>query len=482
MMNILMVNPPYMSRFSRTSRSPGVPVGGTLYYPCWLAYATGVLEENGFTVSLIDAPAEGYSITDVIERAKQSPPALIVVDTSTPSIYNDVKVAEGLKDTFPGAFIVLVGTHPSALPEETLGLSDKIDAVAKGEYDFTIRDLAFCLQDAGDLRNVDGLIFREGVNILHNGPRSLIENLDELPFVTKVYKKHLNIKNYFFSSSDYPMVQIYTSRGCPYRCFFCVYPQTFYSRKFRPRSPANVVDEFEYVIENLPEVRDIEIEDDTFTIDKKRVSEICQLILARNIKIRWSCSVRVNMDLETMLLMKEAGCKRIGAGFESGDQNSLNLMNKGITVEQIREFANNARKAGLVVHGCFIFGNPGETRDTMEKTLKLSKELNTDTMQFYALQVYPGTEAYEWAKSNNYLINTDYSKWLTDDGLYNCLLNLPELNAEEINAFCKRAYREYYLRPRYILTKAKRLLLEPSEIRRTFMSAKTFFKYILPKV
>jgi len=467
-----------MRRFSRTSRSPGVPIGGTLYYPCWLAYATGVIDESEFDVSLVDAPAEGYSISDVIERVRKSPPRLIVVDTSTPSIYNDVKVAEELKTVFPSAFITLVGTHPSALPEETLGLSDKVDAVAKGEYDYTIRDLAFCLRDNGDLRAIDGLIFRENGNIIYNRQRPLIENLDELPFVTAVYKKYLNIRKYFFSASDYPMVQIFTSRGCPYKCFFCLYPQTFHSRRFRPRSAANVVGEFEYVVENLPQVREIEIEDDTFTVDKERVREICRLILARNIKIRWSCSVRVNLDLETMLTMKEAGCKRIGAGFESADQNSLNLMRKGITVEQIREFVDNSQKAGLIVHGCFMIGNPGETRETMGKTLRLAKELNTDTMQFYPLQVYPGTEAYEWAKENGYLANSDYSKWLTEEGQYNCLLNLPDLPAEEIDAFCKRTYREYYLRPQYIWMKAKQVFLHPGEIRRNFISAKTFFKYL----
>ncbi len=477
-MNVLLLNPPFMNRFSRTSRSPGVSIGGTLYYPFWLVYAAGVLDQNGFNVSLIDAPAEGYSINNIIERAEKSSPRLIVVDTSTPSIYNDIKVVEKLKAAFPSAFITLVGTHPSVLPEETLLLSNKVDAVAKGEYDYTIRDLAYCLSDKGDLRAVDGLIFRENSSVVYNRPRPLIENLDELPFVSKVYKKHLNIKNYFFAAVDYPMVQILTARGCPYKCSFCLYPQTFHSRQFRPRSAANVVDEFEYIAEKLPEVKAIELDDDTFTIDRERVREICRLILARNIKIRWYAQVRADLDLETMLAMKEAGCRGLGTGFESGDQNSLDLMHKGITVKQIREYVKNSRKAGLTVHGCFIVGNPGETKETMGKTLKLAKELNCDTMQFYPLQVYPGTEAFEWAKRNNYLTTSDYSKWVIEETRYNCLLNLPNLPAEEINAFCERAIREYYLRPRYILMKAKRMILKPREIRRTFKSARTFFKHL----
>ena len=478
-MNILLLNPPFMGRFSRTSRSPAVSMGGTLYYPFWLAYATGILDHNGFDVSLIDAPADGYSINDIIERVRKSPPRLIVVDTSTPSIYSDVKVAEQLKESFPSSFITLVGTHPSALPEETLALSDKIDAVAKGEYDYTIRDLAFCLRDEGELRNVEGLILRQDGNMVYNRPRPLIDNLDELPFVTRVYDKYLNIRNYFFAAVDYPMVQIITGRGCPYKCSFCLYPQTFHSRRFRPRSAANVVDEFQYVVESLPQVREIELEDDTFTVDRERVREICQLIMVRNIKIKWYAQVRADLDLGTMLVMKGAGCRGLGVGFESGDQNSLNLMHKGITVEQIRQFASNARTAGLTVHGCFIFGNPGETRETMEKTLKLAKEINTDTMQFYTLQVYPGTEAFEWAESNNYLTTCDYARWVTEEGRYDCLLNLPGLPAEEMSAFCKRAVREYYLRPRYILMKAGQVMFQPREIRKTFISARTFFKHLL---
>ncbi len=477
-MNVLMLNPPFKGRFSRTSRSPGVATGGTLYYPYWLAYATGILDNSGFNVNLIDAPAEGLSINDVIKKVGRFPPDLIVINTTTPSIYNDVKVAEELKEIFPTSFVTLVGTHPSALPEETLRLGSKVDAVARGEYDYTIRDLAFCIRDKGDLRSIEGLVFREGDKLIHNKARPLIENLDELPFVTKVYKKFLNIRNYFYAALDYPYVMILTGRGCPYRCSFCLYPQTFSGRRYRPRSAANVVDEFEYIVDSLPEVREIEIDDDTFTVDKRRVKEICQGILARGIKIKWYAQVRADLDLETMLAMKEAGCRGVGVGFESADQNSLNLMHKGITVEQIREFVSNTKKVGLTVHGCFIIGSPGETKETMEKTLKFAKELNCDTMQFYPLQVYPGTEAYEWAVKNNYLTTFDYSQWLTKKTWYNCLLNLPGLPAEEINAFCKRAFREYYLAPRYILMKTKHLITNPREIRRTVKSAKAFFKYL----
>lgn len=477
-MNILMLNPPFIGKFSRTSRSPGVGRSGTIYYPFWLAYATGVLDQNGFKVRLIDAPAEGLTTDEVIAGVKEVSPQLIVVDTSTPSIYNDLRIAEELKERFPTSFITVVGTHPSAMPKEILSSSDKIDSVARGEYDYTIRDLALCLNNGGNLNSIEGLVFRENGKIIENKPRALIENIDELPFVSQVYRKYLNIRNYFFAASDYPMAMIITGRGCPHKCFFCVYPQTFHSRKYRPRSAQSVVDEFEYIVTNLPEVREIGIEDDTFTVDQKRATEICQLIIERGIKIKWYCNVRVNLKLETMKWMKKAGCQLVTVGFESADQGVLNGMHKGITVNQIKEFVDNTKKAGLLVHGCFMAGNPGETMETLEKTLKLAKELNCDTMQFYPLLVYPGTEAYKWAEENNYFTTTDYAQWATEEATLKCILNLPELSAAEINAFCVRANREYYLRPRYISMKLKQLVRHPDEIRRTWKGTKAFFKLL----
>ncbi|MGB2877538.1 MAG: radical SAM protein [Dehalococcoidales bacterium] len=475
-MNVLMLNPPFKGRFSRTSRSPAVTLGGTIYYPFWLAYAAGVLEQKGFSIRLIDAPAQGLSVGDVIERIKNEPPQLIVVDTSTPSIYSDVKVAEQLKEKFPASFVILVGTHPSALPEETLKLSERVDAVAVGEYDYTIRDLAVCLGEKGDLRTIDGLVFRKDGEIVHNRPRALIENVDELPFVSEVYKRHLDVRDYYFAAANYPMVMIITGRGCPYRCFFCVYPQTFHSRQYRPRSAASVVDEFQWITENLPDVKEIGIEDDTFTVDPERAREICRQIIERGIKIKWYCNVRVSLELETMRWMKKAGCRLVTVGFESADQESLNRMQKGITVAQIRQFVRDARKAGLLVHGCFIIGNPGETTETMAKSLEMARQLNCDTMQFFPLLVYPGTEAYRWAKENDYLTADNFADWADEGGMYRSVLNIPGLPAGDVEAFCLRANREYYLRPRYILMKLRQLIFGPREISRTLKGALTYFR------
>jgi len=445
-----------------------------------LSYATGVLEREGFNVKLIDAPARGYNLSFVIKIAKKFKPDLTVIDTSTPSIFNDIKVGEAIKDN-TDSFILLVGTHPSALPEKTLRMSEKIDAVARREYDYTVRDLAHTLEDEKDLSSVLGISYRKGKEIIHNSDRTFIDNLDELPFVSSVYKKYLKITDYFFAAAEYPMIMIFTGRGCPFRCFFCMYPQVFYGRKYRLRSAENVVEEFEYIVENFPRVKEIGIEDDTFSADLTRVRKICKLLIKKelNEKIKWWANTRVNLDLKTIKLMKKAGCRLIIPGYESGIQELLNRAHKGITLGQSLKFSRNAKKAGLLVHGCFMFGLPGETKETIRKTIEFAKKLNPDTAQFFPLIVYPGTEAYEWAKKNGYLLTEDYSKWLTPEGMHNTVISLPEVSNKELVEYCNKARREFYLRPSYIFYKLKQIILHSEEVKRTFKSLPTFFKHLL---
>jgi radical SAM superfamily enzyme YgiQ (UPF0313 family) len=274
---------------------------------------------------------------------------------------------------------------------------------------------------------------------------------------------------------------IMTGRGCPFRCFFCNYPQVFYGRKYRLRSPENVVAEFEYIIENFPGVKEIGIEDDTFSADLDRAKKICSLLIERGInkKIRWWANTRVNLDLDTMKLMKAAGCRLVIPGYESGVQQILNNIHKGTTIEQSVEFAKNAKKAGLLVHGCFMLGLPGETEETIRKTIDFAKKLNPDTAQFFPLIVYPGTEAYEWAKRNNYLTTNDFSKWLTEEGLHNTVIQLPGLSPEDLVRYCDQARREFYFRPSYILYKIKQSLLHPTEAWRNIRSFKNLIKHLL---
>lgn len=478
-MKILLLNPPYLKKFSRPQRSPAVTKSGTLYFPMWLSYAAGVLEKDGHEIDLIDAPADNYEFDHVVERCKKLDPGLIVLDTSTPSIYNDVSIAGKLKDLFPSAFIILVGTHVSALPHETMSIDERIDAVAHHEYDYTLRDLVQTLEKKGNLEEVLGISYRQNGKIVENKKRPLIENLDDIPFVSKIYKKFLNIENYFNPNSLYPMVTITSSRGCPFKCTFCVYPQTLMGRGYRLRSVENVVDEIEYIVNNFPQAKAIFFEDDTLTVNKKRCIDLSELLIKRGIKISWTANARVGLDLETMKAMKKAGCRSFCVGFESGSQTILDNMKKSSKIDVMFEFMENAKKAGILIHGCFMAGLPGETKETMKQTLDLAKQLNPDTVQFYPVMVYPGTEAYDWYKSQGLLITDDFAKWITPAGLHNTVVKTKELSPADLVKFCDDARRGFYLRPRYLLYKVIQMIVHPAEIKRTIKSLKTFTGYLL---
>ncbi len=478
-MKVLILNPPFLGRFSRAQRSPAVTKSGTLYYPVWLCYAAGVLEKEGFEVKLIDAPACGLQSEDIFKIAADFSPELVVVDTSTPSIYNDVRIAATIKEKFPGTFIILVGTHVSALPQQSLKISKNIDAVAIGEYDYTIRDLAIALRNKNGVDKVSGISLRKEEVIINNPLRPKIMDLDAIPFVSEVYKKHLNIKDYFFAASNYPEVQIFTARGCPFRCFFCVYPQVMHGHFYRARGAQSVAAEFRFISENIPQVREVVIEDDTFTIDKDRVQKFCDILIKEKNKLAWNANVRADLDLDTMKKMKQARCRLIIVGVETADQLILNNIHKGIKLGQIYDFFKNARKAKLLVHAAFMAGNPGENKITLKKTLRLAKKWLPDTAQFFPLMVYPGTEAFNWAKEQKLLISTNYRDWVTPEGLHNCVIKLPGITPEELVRFCDKSRRAYYLNPRYIFYKLKMILFNPQEARRAIKALFKFWKYVV---
>jgi anaerobic magnesium-protoporphyrin IX monomethyl ester cyclase len=478
-----MLNPPYLKKFSRPQRSPAVTKSGTLYYPMWLSYATGVLEEAGIPVTLIDAPAAGLVLSQILDKAKQEQPNLIVLDTSTPSIYNDVEVAEKLKQVLPNTRIALVGTHVSALPEPTIQLSDKIDYIIRGEYDYTILELAQYLDanPKSEIRNpksIKGLTYRENGNIVHTPDRPLITDLDKLPFVSKTYKRFLHIEDYFNPNALYPMVTIVTGRGCPNNCIFCVYPQTINGRQYRFRSIPNVVEELEYIQTAFPQIKSVFFEDDTLTAIPDRCRELADLIQQKKITLPWTANARAEVELNTLQDLKRGGCRQLCVGFESGNQEILNRIRKGITLDHAKQFMDNARKVGILIHGCFMVGNPGETKETMQQTLTYAKELNPDTVQFYPVMVYPGTEAYQWYKEQGYLTTENYKLWLTCEGLHNCVINLPGITSKELVEFCDQARKEFYLRPKYIVYKIQQMIRHPQEIRRTLKSFRTFARFL----
>ena len=474
-MNAIFVNPPFKAeygKFARENRSAAITRSGTLYYPLWLIYAAAVCEADGFDVSFLDAPAkpmgEDESFRWIAEHGGDET-KLFVIETSTPSIFSDISFGDRLKELYPDAFVMLVGTHPSALPEETIMNCKAVDALARHEFDYIVRDVARALRDGNNPFAVNGLTYRnEDGTPASNPDYPYIADLDEIPFAAPFIKRHLNHRDYFFAASAYPEIQIFTGRGCPARCAFCVYPQTMHGHRYRVRSVENVIAEIEYIRDNFPDVKEIVIEDDTFTINKKRTMAFCDEMISRGLhrRFRWLCNARVNLDYETMKKMREAGCKLIIPGIESGSQEILNNIRKGTTIEQVREYVAAAKKAGLAIHACYMVGNKGETRETMQQTLAFALELNTDTAQFYPLLPFPGTEHWRWYKEAGY-IKGDYSDYVKEDGTINSLVELPDISSEEMVAFCDDARRKYYWRSSYILHRLRVGMTDPEDLKRS---------------
>jgi anaerobic magnesium-protoporphyrin IX monomethyl ester cyclase len=477
-MKVTFINPPFKTeygKFSRESRSPSVGHSGVLYYPLWLIYAASVVKKEGFDIEFYDACAKRTDADETLRLidSRIADSRLFVLDTSTPSIYSDVAFAEKLKNKYPDSYVVLVGTHPSATVEETMAISQMVDCIARKEYDYIVRDLAIAIRDGKPFSDVNGLSYRaDNGEVINNPDAEYITNLDEIPFISKFVKEYLDVKDYVFAAAAFPSIQIFTGRGCPARCNFCVYPQTMHGHMYRLRSVDNVVAEFEYIVSNMPEVKEIVIEDDTFTVNKQRTVEICQKLIDKKIKIKWLCNARVNLDYDTMKLMKKAGCHLIIPGVESVNQQILKNIKKGTTVKQIEDYMANAKKAGLMVHACYMVGNNGETHETMCDTLQAALRFKTDTAQFFPLIPYPGTEAYEWAKSNGY-INGKYDEYCQEDGTLNCIINTPELSSKELVDFCAYARKKYYLRPWYIGHRIVRGLTDFEDLKR---SLKAFWR------
>jgi anaerobic magnesium-protoporphyrin IX monomethyl ester cyclase len=470
-MKVAVVNPPFLGgRFSRTSRSPAINKSGTLYWPFWLAFGTGSLEAAGHEVLFLDCPASGIDEEELVRRVTAFGPRMIVVDTSTPSIYSDLAVASRLKGSVKGSDVFLVGTHSSALPEESLRLAPVVTGVAVGEYDLTLVEAASTLE-GGSLCEVPGLVVNRDMELVRTADRPPIRDLDALPFLAEVYRRHLVPGQYFFAAARYPSAMVITSRGCPYRCSFCVWPQVMHRGLYRTRSAGNVAEEFRLMAEAFPDVREIVVEDDTFSADSRRVEEVSEALIAAGNRLPWTANVRATLSLEAMRKMKAAGCRLIIVGYESGSQEVLDRVTKGTTVEQNLEFAERARKARLMVHGCFMAGNPGETRETLEQTLSMAIRLRPDTAQFFPIMAYPGTRLFEQFKESGSIRTSDYSKWVTPEGLHNCVV--------ELVGWCNSARKRFYLRPSYLLYKAVQTLAHPTtEGRRTLRAFRTFRKYL----
>lgn len=452
---------------------------GTMYYPYWPAHAAAVAEQRGHEIDLFDCPARGADEADLLSRVRQFEPDMMILESVTVSWTSDCGIAAALKSVRPSAFIVFTGTHPTAMWCETLERSDAIDFVAIGEYDYTISDIAQALTHDMDLATVPGIAFRRKRQIIKTKERPLLENLDELPWISPIYQRFLNPLDYYFNLSFHPMVMLLGGRGCNGVCFYCVYPQVMHGHRYRHRSPENIVEEMLWIQQNMPDIREITFEDDNFAADRKFARRFAELVREKGVKLPFFANLRTATDFDTLKALKAAGLRNTAVGFESGDDILLSNMRKGQNREKQKEFMRRARALGLLVHGCFMVGFPGETHETMAKTLALAKELGPDSAQFYPVMPYPGTGAYAYYKREGYLAELEFDQWLTDRGRHRCVLNLPDLPPETIEAFCETAFRAFHFRPRFLFYKLCQLLFSPKEGRRSLMAGLAFLRYTL---
>lgn len=437
-MKVLLLNSPFdFGRPAGQSAKAGARwahrlSGNFVPFPFFLAYAAGVLKKHGHEVKVIDGIAENIDKGEVLKRLKFYKPELVFMEGSTPSIDSDLKYMALIKENCD-VITVLGGSHATALAEDLLKENSCLDYILMNEYDFTLEELASALDKKITPGKIKGLCRREMGGVICSNEAPYVENLDDLPWPAR---ELFPMSAYNEGLCERPNAPLMSSRGCPYNCIFCLWPQSFYgTRRYRFRSTSLVADEIEMLLKTY-KPREIYFDDDTFTIHRDRVLEICREIKRRNLKFEWDCLGQViNMDRDLLAAMKEAGCNRIRYGVETGNDDILKRINKPITSSRIKEIFNLTKENGIRTHATVAFGLPGETNETMRETIKFILEINPDTVQFSMATPFPGTKFFELAKEKGWLRNAD---WPEFDGHTSAVLNLDDVKAEEI----ENAYKE----------------------------------------
>ena len=460
----LFLNPPSFENFDggAGSRWPATREIESYWYPVWLAYPAGMLEG----ARLLDAPPHHISGEETIEIAQEY--EFLVLFTSTPGFPGDIRLARAIKSANPNIKIAFVGPHVSVLPEKSLRDCPEIDFVCRKEFDHAVTDYA----KGKPLGEIPGVSFLQDGKVVHNPDAPQIQDLDSLPHVTEVYKRDLDVTKYNVPFLLHPFVSLYTTRGCPAQCTFCLWPQTLSGHPWRKRSTDDVAREMAKAKEYWPNVKEFFFDDDTFNIQKARTIELCGKL--KPLGLTWSCTSRVTTDFETLKAMKEAGCRLLIVGYESGDQQILKNIKKGATIERARQFTKDCHKLGLVIHGDFIMGLPGETRETINNSIAFAKELDVETIQVSVAHAYPGTELYDYAVKNGFIVGDN--KMVDDGGHQLAHIQYPGLPADEILSAVHRFYDEYYFRPKAVFRILRKAAFDGHERKRLYKEARTFLK------
>jgi hopanoid biosynthesis associated radical SAM protein HpnJ len=412
---------------------------------------------------VLDAPPHKVSIDQTVAMAGDF--ELLVLFTSSPGFNVDVKIVEMMKDTNPQLKVAFVGPPVTIEAEKSLRASRAIDFIVKREFDHQIASYA----KGTPLSELPGVSYWKDGQIVHNPEGGVIENLDELPWVSKVYKRDLNFRNYNVPFLQNPFISLYTSRGCPAMCTFCLWPQTHSGHRWRLRSSDDVANECRWALENFPGLKEIFFDDDTFNYRKDRTIELCGKL--KKLNFTWSCTSRVTTDYDTLKAMKEAGCRLLIVGYESGDQQILKNIKKGATIDMAQRFTANCKKLGLIIHGDFIVGLPGETPQTIRKTIDWAKKLDVETIQVSLGHAFPGTEFYDHAQKNG-LVSIVGMTDATGHQLPNAVY--PGMDRGELMEWVERFYSEYYFRPKVAWRLIRNAMFDSNDRKRLYKEAREY--------
>lgn len=435
----------------------------SFWYPTWLAQPAALVPGS----RLVDAPPAGLTLADVLPLARDYD--LAVLHTSAPSFAHDVKVAEALREGNPRLRVGFVGAHVAVGREAALRASPVIDFVAGSEFDFTIQEVA---RDR-PLAQVAGLSYRINGHVDRTPERPVLEDMDRLPFVVDVYKRDLTVEQYFIGYLLHPYVSLYTGRGCRSKCTFCLWPQTVGGHRYRTRSVDHVVAEIARAQRLFPQVKEYFFDDDTFTDDLPRAEAIARGL--GRLGVTWSCNAKADVPYATLKVLKEHGLRLLLVGYESGSQAILNNIKKGIRIDRAREFTRNARALGIKIHGTFIMGLPGETRETIEETVRFALDIDPDTIQVSLAAPYPGTALHRQAQEQGWLREDD----LVDaGGVQTSVLGYPHLSRTEIFGSLEHFYRRFYFRPRKIFAIGGEMLRDRAMLRRRLGEGAEFLRFL----
>ncbi|MEW5717357.1 MAG: radical SAM protein [Chloroflexota bacterium] len=433
-MKILLLSAPYLPEYMRNARCDFVSLSATQWYPILLGYCGAYLEGQGHAVKLIDAPAH-YLDHDATRRiVREYRPDLLVLYTGYMSEENDLAFADPLVEEL-GCDAVIVSPYASINPEQTLARARVIDKLVVGQFEHPVGELA-AGRAPGEIRN---LLRKSENKIVANPVRPYLARaeLDAIPFVSRFFKNQIDIRRYKTPSEYFPFMDMMVGRGCQWgMCTYCLWVHTYVKgMTYQTRSIANVIEEFRFIVKEMPQIRSVMIQDDTFTEDIAR--EFSEAKIAAGIKLPWSCYARANMSYDALALMKRAGCRNLHVGYESADPEVLKRIKKGLSVERMTKFTADAKRAGLRIHGDFALGFPGETPERARKTIEWACRMNPDTAQFQLMIPFPGTPFYDEMRAQG---------WLNAAGQP----DMPQFTNAEIRAMAKRAYRAFYFSPQYL--------------------------------